>query len=89
MLATHLTDKLDEFAHMTGAIDTILNSMYVDDILDSTNCSDELEKLKTDVETILKRGGFRIKVWLKSGVRPADKEATISLLNAPSTLFGS
>ena len=77
MLATSLTAHLPEFSDMHKPVDTILRSMYVDDILDSVDCSAELETLKSDVEHILARGGFKIKMWLTS-----DKATVISQPNA-------
>ena len=82
MLATRLNAQLPEFSDMHKPVDTILRSMYVDDILDSVDCSTELETLKSDVEHILARGGFKIKMWLTSGIKPPDKAAVISLPNA-------
>ena len=56
--------------------------MYVDDFLDSADSLTELNDLKSNVESVLKRGGFKIKHWLDSGVLPTEQTATIFLPNA-------
>ena len=82
MLATRLTAQFPEFSSMTAPVDTIINSMYVDDILDSCYSPEEVKELQSNVEQILQRGGFKIKIWLTSGVKPQEKAATITLANA-------
>ena len=82
MLATRLTAQLPEFSQMIGPIQTISKSMYVDDILDSADSIAEIENLKKGITEILKHGGFKIKLWLNSVVKPEEKTANIVLPNA-------
>ena len=82
MLATKLTAQLPEFSSLTGPIETISKSMYVDDILDSADTDDEVQNLQNGVTKILNKGGFKLKMWLKSGTAPDKKEADIVLPNA-------
>ena len=82
MLAVRLTAQLPEFTHLTKAVDTCLNSTYVDDVLDSADTPQEIENLKSDMQTILEKGCLQIKHWLTSGVKPDNKECEITLPNA-------
>ena len=83
MLATRITAQLPEFEDHKAAVDTIIcKSMYVDDIIDSSDSQEQVEALKTNVEHILARGWFKIKVWFTSGVKPPESKAAISLPNA-------
>ena len=82
MLATKLTAQLPEFYSLTGPIETISKSMYVDDILDSADTDDEVQNLQYGVTKILNKGGFKFKMWLKSGTTPDKQEADIVLPNA-------
>ena len=77
-----ITAQLPEFSSLTGPIETISKSMYVDDILDSADTDDEVQNLQNGVTKILNKGGFKLKMWLKSGTTPDKKEADIVLPNA-------
>ena len=42
---------------------TIKGNTYMDDILDSMKTTEEAKKLTTDIDHILKNGGFKVKGW--------------------------
>ena len=42
---------------------TFKDSTYMDDILDSVKTTEEAKKLTTDIDYILKNGGFKVKGW--------------------------
>ena len=45
----------------------VANNTYVDDILDSVGTMKEAKGLSSDIETVLEKGGFRIKEWVFTG----------------------
>lgn len=65
-LAMRETANLPPFSHLTEECQVLLKDSYVDDILTSHNDFDQLRTITTNVEMILKAGGFELKPWVFS-----------------------
>ena len=48
------------------ASQTIIKNMYMDDVIGSVINHEEADKLTSDVDQVLSKGGFKIKSWMKS-----------------------
>ena len=57
-------------AHKKAA-EFVLNSTYMDDLVDSVNTIDEAFKLAKDTHVVLKSGGFSVKCWQFSSLNHA------------------
>ena len=66
-LAMRETADLPPFAHLKEERQVIYQDSYVDDVLTSHNDLDQLKSITTNVERILKAGGFTLKPWVFSG----------------------
>lgn len=53
----------------------VQNNTYMDDIIESTNDLSTAQKLAQDIETLIDRGGFKVKEWIFSG-HPNNREKT-------------
>ena len=47
-------------------IDSVLRSLYMDDLLRSTSSEEQAANLVTDVSALLKKGGFRLTKWVSN-----------------------
>ena len=54
----------DEFPRSS---ETILNNSYMDNIPESAGSVEEAQKITSEIDKILNRGGFKIKGWIMSG----------------------
>ena len=66
-LAMRETARLPEFVEYAEGRRVIEEDTYVDDILTSHDCAEQLKKITKQVETILQAGGFALKPWTFSG----------------------
>jgi hypothetical protein len=68
------------------ATDTILNGMYVDDLLDSTRTLQEANQRATQVSTILEQGDFHLRSWQSNHPqfkRMEEMQGTTKILGMP------
>ncbi|XP_052567476.1 uncharacterized protein LOC128093775 [Culex pipiens pallens] len=74
----------DERDNFPEASDVVLNSFYVDDALAGADTIAEATKLRSDLETMLLRAGFKLRKWcandpeLLKDVPPEDQEIQLS-----------
>ncbi|XP_028404826.1 uncharacterized protein LOC114527396 [Dendronephthya gigantea] len=61
---------------------TIKVNTYMDDILDSVNTKEEAKKLTGDIDSILERGGFKVKGW-QSNTDLDDRDTEASEIKVP------
>ena len=54
------------------ATEVLLNDVYMDDILHSTDTDEDAQKLAKDLDDALAKGGFSVKGWMSN--RPLDKD---------------
>ncbi|KAK7889795.1 hypothetical protein WMY93_025355 [Mugilogobius chulae] len=66
-VAMRETANLPQFRHFTAERRVVEEDAYVDDILTSHNDLVQLKTLTSNVEEILKAGGFHMKPWVYSG----------------------
>lgn len=66
-LAMRETSNLPQFMHLEQERRVLQQDSYVDDILTSDNDLSQLKATTTNVELILKAGGFQLKSWVFSG----------------------
>ena len=84
IMALHKTAELGRYISPKAA-ECIIKNSYMNDILESVDTEEELEKQEIDIEEILKLGSFQMKEWKKSGhgkQEIGDKE--ITLVSPPS-----
>ena len=55
------------------AVATIMDNTYVDDIIDCVINQEKAKELAKDIETVLSKGGFKIKSWYYSGDESAER----------------
>ncbi|KAI7800929.1 gag-pol fusion polyprotein, partial [Triplophysa rosa] len=65
--AMHETANLASFVHLVEERRVLQQDSYVDNILTSHNDLQKLKAIMTNVELILKEGGFLLKPWVLSG----------------------
>lgn len=89
-LAMRETANLPIFSHFKEERRVLQEDVYVDDILTSHNSMDQLKLITSNVEQILKTGGFHIKPWLysdQSGRKESrDKETEPQTVFLPNQL---
>ncbi|XP_033122961.1 uncharacterized protein LOC117121760 [Anneissia japonica] len=56
------------------AADTILNNVYMDDVLQCVETREMAERLTKEVDCLLKPGNFSIKEWIISGEESGEKQ---------------
>ncbi len=60
MLQTHAQAHAEEYPK---AAETVDNSMYVDDVLDSCETTQEAQVLHRELSDLLRKGGFSLRKW--------------------------
>ena len=80
LLAVKMTAELPEFEDIPQAAETVKESTFVDNILDSVDTVEEREQLKKDVDRILTRGAFRTKPWADSGQKAEPTKSSVYVL---------
>jgi hypothetical protein len=56
------------------AAEVVLNSTYVDDIIDSLDTNDEAIQISRDISELIRPGGFKIKEWFISNDKSMNTE---------------
>jgi len=64
-VALRKTAEMNEEEYPKAA-KTITDNTYMDDIIASVNNQQEAKRLATDIENLVKKGGFNIKCWTMS-----------------------
>ena len=71
----------ERFRHLSPrAADIIVNSSYVDDIVDSVPSLPEARQLTEDMGSILEKGGFSVKEWKFGGMNSGSNEGVLRVL---------
>ena len=60
VLQTHAQARVEEYPK---AAETVDNSMYVDDVLDSCETTQEAQVLQRELSDLLRKGGFSLRKW--------------------------
>ena len=71
-VAMRETANLPQFSHLSAERRVVEEDAYVDDILTSHNDPEQLRTITSNVEKILKAGGFYMKPWIFSGQSRRD-----------------
>ena len=74
-LALRKTAEMSQHEFPTAS-ETIRNNSYVDDILGSYDSEEEANRISEEIDTILSKGGFSIKNWIKSS---NDSDSTLQV----------
>ena len=67
------------------AASTIITNSYMDDIVDSVHSDAQAKQLTKEIETVLDKGGFKIKGWFYSNDKTANEMALEPNQQTPST----
>nr|XP_058940528.1 uncharacterized protein LOC131768833 [Pocillopora verrucosa] len=94
-IATVVMRKTAEFGHQEfpEATKTIINNSYMDDIIDSVNNKERAKSITRQIESILEKGGFKMKEWIYSDdqlaseetILPSPTEKVLGITWSPST----
>ena len=94
-IATVAMRKTAEFGHQEfpEATKTIINNSYMDDIIDSVNNKERAKSITRQIESILEKGGFKMKEWIYSDdqlaseetILPSPTEKVLGITWSPST----
>ena len=76
-LALQMTAEMGKSQYPKAA-EIVLNSTYVDDILDSLDTNLEVSQVSADVSSLIRPGGFEIKEWFISHENSTMKKANES-----------
>ena len=69
------------------AKEVIINSSYVDDLIDSFEDHDTYCKVTSQIDEVLMKGNFKIKEWVVSGQENKDKKASSTDQRVVKTLM--
>ena len=94
-LQTVAMRKTAEFGHQEfpEATKTIINNSYMDDIIDSVNNKERAKSITRQIESVLEKGGFKMKEWIYSDdqlaseetILPSPTEKVLGITWSPST----
>ena len=94
-IATVAMRKTAEFGHQEfpEATKTIINNSYMDDIIDSVNNKERAKSITRQIESVLEKGGFKMKEWIYSddqlaseeSILPSPTEKVLGITWSPST----
>ena len=94
-IATVAMRKTAELGHQEfpEATKTIINNSYMDDIIDSVNNKERAKSITRQIESVLEKGGFKMKEWIYSDdqlaseetILPGPTEKVLGITWSPST----
>ena len=87
VIATVALRKTAEMAknHFPEAAQIILNSTYMDDIIESVDTQERANQLTDDIEKLLEEGGFKLKEWTYSNDNSNRDDTKIPVVPSTAT----